>query len=182
MLLTLHGLTMAKSELLSVRVEEETADRIEELVELEREEAPDSLSELDKKDQPQVLRKIIRVGLDTVAEGESDVQRLRDRIDELEGEVEQLEQVKTRPTVAEWVEVTRHAPLPVKSFLFPAFLAAGLFVASATAFQFAEYLGVDVARSASVFLLVLSFLSLLGAVVFPVTQVIVDRLFTRIGG
>ena len=174
---------MPKSELISVRVEDETADRIEELVEVEQEEAPDSLSELDKKGEPQVLRKIIRVGLDTVAEGESDVQRLRDRINELEGEVEQLEgeveqleRVKTRPTVAEWVEVTRHAPVVVKSFLLPAAAAAGLLFVSAAAFQVAEFTPIGAADTAATFLALLSLIALLAAVVAPLSWAIVDRL------
>jgi len=167
---------MPKSELISVRVEDETADRIDELVELEREEAPDSLSELDKKGEPEVLRKIIRVGLDTVAEGESDVQRLRDRIDELEGEVEQLERVKTRPTVDEWVEVTRHAPVVVKSFLYSAAAAAGLFFVSAVAFQVAELAPIGLVDTFATFLVLLSLITLLAAVVAPLSWAIVDRL------
>ena len=169
---------MAKSELISVRVEEETADRIEELVELEREKAPDSLSELDKKGEPQVLRKIIRVGLDTVAEGESDVQRLRDRIDELEEEVEQLERAKKQPTVSEWVEVTRHAPAVVKLFLLPAAAAVGLVFASAAAFQVADLTAITAARTAAFALIFLALIAVLVAVAAPLSVAIVNHLPT----
>ena len=172
---------MAKSELLSVRVEQETADRIQELIDREGEKEPDSLSELDKTGEPQVLRKIVREGLDVVAGGESDVRRLRDRIEELEADVDRLEEVKTDPTVGDWVEVTRAAPPPVRLFLYPLGVSAGGFAAAAIAVEIARYVRVGAIHAVAEVLIGVSFTAVLLAVIAPVAFVIGRRIANVLG-
>ena len=82
-----------KSELFSVRIEEELSERITKIVENRRESTPEYE---EPPGEPQVHRELLRAGVEDHEQGESDVSKLNKQVHELEAENEQLrEQLNT---------------------------------------------------------------------------------------
>jgi vacuolar-type H+-ATPase subunit I/STV1 len=101
-----------KSELISVRVEEDLADELEEAVEKRKQVAGEYD---DEPEEPEVLRRVLRLGVEVIREGETRLERAREERDQAQEERDRLQEenddLRARlenPDVIDWLEVTRN--------------------------------------------------------------------------
>jgi hypothetical protein len=101
-----------KSELISVRVEEDLADELEEAVEKRKQVAGEYD---DEPEEPEVLRRVLRLGVEVIREGDTRLERAREERDRAQEERDRLQEqnddLRSRledPDVIDWLEVTRN--------------------------------------------------------------------------
>jgi hypothetical protein len=103
-----------KSELISVRVEEDLADELEEAVEKRKQVAGEYD---DEPEEPEVLRRVLRLGVEVIREGDTRLERAREERDRAQEERDRLQEenkeLRARledPDIIDWLEVTRNTP------------------------------------------------------------------------
>jgi vacuolar-type H+-ATPase subunit I/STV1 len=101
-----------KSELVSVRVEEDLADELGEAVEKRKQVAGEYD---DEPEEPEVLRRVLRLGVEVIREGDTRLERAREERDRAQEERDRLQEenkeLRARledPDIIDWLDVTRN--------------------------------------------------------------------------